>query len=98
MGLDLGVGLRDVWIDARRRLSDRVDRDAGGGQARVVGPVELQVVGNPQLDLLFLGQAVGAEVAEEGDRWVVAGRRGPRLEVAPVRLAVPGELLGDQAG
>ena len=34
--LDPGVGLGDVRIDPRRGLRDRVDRDVGGGQARVV--------------------------------------------------------------
>ena len=87
VGLDVGVGGRDVRVDPGCRRVDRVDGHGRGGQARVIAPVERQVGLDVGRDRLLGELAVGAVVGERGRGRVVGRRRRrrPALEVLRVR-------------
>ena len=88
VGLDVGVGDRDVGVDARTpRCRPRRRGPWPRSGRRVVRPVRARCrPGCWPADRLLGGDAVGAEVGERGGGGVVGrhGRRRPRLEVARV--------------
>ena len=99
VGLDPGVGLRDVRVDAGGGGRDRVDRDvaraSGRGRraARASGRRRVLSANSVSRSALF-GPRLLKKVTSRG----VAGRRGSRLEVrGSGRLAVgSAEVLADQ--
>ena len=82
--LDLGVVLRDVRVHAGGRGLHRVGRHVALGEARVVRALALEVRGQVLLEQVPQVLRVRTQVVEEGGGRVVAGDRGPRLEVARV--------------
>ena len=93
VGLDAGVGGRDLRVDARRRRRDRVRRDVGGVEARREGPLALEVVVDAALQLVGERLLVRALVVEERAVGVVPG---DRRAGSGSRLVVLGEVLADQ--
>ena len=98
--LEVGVGGRDVRVDARARGRDGVDGDVVDREARVVRALELEDRSACSSDVLGEIRVGRAEV-REGRAAGVVGRRGrgrPRVEVARLRERLGGEAASRRPG